>query len=100
MRLFQTYAAITALLSTSSVFAQDISSQPETIVVTATRIPTPEQQVASSITVVTAEDIAAKQLPSLPDVLKDVPGLNVVQSGGAGGQTSVFMRGKIGRAHV
>ncbi len=93
MRLFQTYAAIASLLSTSSVYAQDISSQPETIVVTATRVPTPRQQVANSITVVTADDIAAKQLPTLPDVLKDVPGLNVVQSGGPGGQTSVFMRG-------
>ena len=29
----------------------------------------------------------------MPDVLQDVPGLNVVQTGGAGGTTSVFMRG-------
>jgi outer membrane receptor protein involved in Fe transport len=66
---------------------------PDTIVVTATRIPTPEDQVASSITVVTADDIAARQLQTLPDVLKEVPGLNLVQTGGPGGQTSVFMRG-------
>jgi vitamin B12 transporter len=66
---------------------------PDTVVVTATRIPTPEEQIASSITVVTADDIAARQLQSLPDVLKDVPGLNLVQTGGPGGQTSVFMRG-------
>jgi len=66
---------------------------PDTIVVTATRIPTPELKVASSITVVSADDIAARQLRSLPDVLKQVPGLNVVQTGGPGGQTSVFMRG-------
>jgi vitamin B12 transporter len=63
------------------------------IVVTATRIPTPELQVASSITVITAEQIQARQLQSLPAVLNDVPGLNVVQSGGPGAQTSVFMRG-------
>jgi vitamin B12 transporter len=69
------------------------SDLPDTIVVAATRIPTPEEQVASSITVVTANDIAARQLQSLPDVLKDVPGLNLVQTGGPGGQTSVFMRG-------
>jgi vitamin B12 transporter len=65
----------------------------EAVVVTATRIPTPEIQVASSMTVVTAEDIAARQERTLPDVLKDVPGLNVVQSGGPGAQSSVFMRG-------
>jgi vitamin B12 transporter len=67
--------------------------EPETIVVTATRIPTPELQVASSITVVTAEDIAARQVRTLPGLLEQVPGLNVVQTGGPGGQTSVFMRG-------
>jgi len=62
-------------------------------VVTATRIPTPELQIASSITVVTAEEIAARQIRTLPDLLKEVPGLHVVQSGGPGGLTSVFMRG-------
>jgi vitamin B12 transporter len=66
---------------------------PDAVVVTATRIPTPESQVASSVTVITADDIAAMQTPTLPDVLKLVPGLNVVQTGGVGGQTSLFMRG-------
>jgi vitamin B12 transporter len=66
---------------------------PDTIVVTATRIPTPEIQVASSITVMTADDIAARQLKTLPDLLQQIPGINVVQSGGPGSQTSVFMRG-------
>jgi vitamin B12 transporter len=65
----------------------------ETLVVTATRIPTPELDVASSITVITADDIAARQVRTLSDLLKDVPGLNLVQTGGPGGQTSVFMRG-------
>jgi vitamin B12 transporter len=66
---------------------------PDTVVVTATRIPTPEAQVASSISVVTADEIAERQMQTLPDLLKEVPGLNVVQTGGPGGQTSVFMRG-------
>jgi vitamin B12 transporter len=67
--------------------------QPETVVVTATRLPTPELQVGSSITVVSADDIASRKIQTLPDLLKQVPGLNVVQTGGPGGQTSVFMRG-------
>jgi vitamin B12 transporter len=66
---------------------------PDTVVVTATRVPTPELQLANSITVVSAEDIAARQIQTLPDLLKQVPGLNLVQTGGPGGQTSVFMRG-------
>src|SRR5580700_11961075 len=63
------------------------------VIVTATRIPTPELQVASSVTVITEQQIAAMQATTLPDVLKYVPGLNLVQSGGPGGQTSIFMRG-------
>jgi vitamin B12 transporter len=65
----------------------------ETLVVAATRIPTPELDVASSITVISADEIAARQVRTLPDLLKQVPGLNLVQTGGSGGQTSVFMRG-------
>jgi vitamin B12 transporter len=66
---------------------------PQTVVVSATRIATPIGQVGSSVTVITAADIAAQQLRTVSDVLKLVPGLNVVQEGGPGGQTSIFMRG-------
>jgi vitamin B12 transporter len=65
----------------------------ENVVITATRLPTPEPQLASSVTVVTAEDIAARQERTFSELLKDIPGLNVVQEGGPGGLTSVFMRG-------
>jgi vitamin B12 transporter len=84
-------AALTAA-ALANVAVADPSSI-DTVVVTATRIPTPESQIASSITVVSADDIAAMQTQTLPDVLKIVPGLNVVQAGGVGGQTSIFMRG-------
>jgi vitamin B12 transporter len=90
--LFVVAACIPAFACTAAA-AAGIEDDPDTIVVTATRIATPELQVASSISVVTADDIAAKQFQSLPDVLEQVPGLNVVQTGGIGGQTSVFMRG-------
>ena len=83
---------VSNLLAANAV-AQTTDLDTETVVVTATRTPTPEAQVASSITVVTAADIAAKQAQTLPDALQDVPGLNVVQSGGPGEQTSIFMRG-------
>lgn len=82
---------LVALTAASSALADD--NNPESVVVTATRIPTPTSQVASSITVITAADIALKDLQTLPDALQNVPGLNIVQTGGPGGQTSVFMRG-------
>jgi len=56
-------------------------------------VATPGEQVASSVTVVTAQDIETEQRRTLPDVLNTVPGINVVQTGGPGGLTSVFMRG-------
>ncbi len=45
------------------------------------------------MTVVTAADIAAQDQRTLPEVLQNVPGLNVLQTGGPGGLTQVFMRG-------
>ena len=65
----------------------------EEIVVSATRIETPVNQIGSSVTIITDEEIETNQQRSLPDVLKTVPGLNIVQTGGPGGKTSVFMRG-------
>ncbi len=63
------------------------------VVVSPTLIPTPANQTASAVTVITAADIERDQRRTVPDVLRAVPGLNVVQVGGVGGQTSVFMRG-------
>jgi vitamin B12 transporter len=68
-------------------------AQTEEIVVSATRIETPINQIGSSVTVITDEEIARNQQRTLPDVLRTVPGLNIVQTGGPGGKTSVFMRG-------
>src|SRR5256885_1010116 len=87
-----TYAAFPALSDTGLDRASDADAL-RTIVVTATRIPTPELDVASSVSVVTAEDIAAREERTFAAVLKDIPGLNVVQHGGPGAETSVFMRG-------
>ena len=65
----------------------------EEVVVTATRVPTPTEEVGSSITVITAKDIEAKGYTTVKDVLKGTPGLDVVSCGGPGQMTSVFMRG-------
>ena len=94
LKIFGT-TSLLALAAATSAFGQTAPEAPTVgaVVVTATRIPTPKLKVADSITVITAKDIAAKQEQTLPDVLKDVPGLNVVQTGGPGGATSVFMRG-------
>ena len=86
------YAFVALILAAAGATAEP-EEGPETIVVTATRIPTPLSEVASSMSVVSADDIAARQIQNLPDLLQQVPGLNVIQTGGPGSQTSVFMRG-------
>ena len=63
------------------------------IIISATGIPTPADRIANTVTLITAEDIQRGQYRSLPDALATVPGLNVVQTGGAGGLTSIFTRG-------
>jgi len=81
------------LLSTAAIALAAPALADEAVLVSATRVATPVSQIASSVTLVTAADIERRQDRSLPDVLREVPGLNIVQTGGAGGQTSVFMRG-------
>ncbi len=63
------------------------------ISVAATGVPTPTAQIGSSVTVLTARTLEQQQRRTVPDALQQVPGLNVVQTGGPGGQTSVFIRG-------
>ncbi|MCH8882483.1 MAG: TonB-dependent receptor [SAR324 cluster bacterium] len=65
----------------------------EEVVVTATRVETPLKELASSVTVITAEEIEERQATELVEVLRGTPGLDVVQPGGAGSLTSVFIRG-------
>jgi vitamin B12 transporter len=77
--------------------AQDAASsqmaESEGVVVSATLIETPVNEIGSSVTVITDKEIERDQKRTLPDVLRTVPGLNIVQTGGPGGKTSVFMRG-------
>jgi vitamin B12 transporter len=81
------------VICVSAAEAPDTPESVEPVIVSATRLPTPELEVASSVTLITAVDIAIRQERSLPDILKDVPGLNIVRTGGPGGQTAIFMRG-------
>ena len=83
--------ALGLLASTSAGFAQ--TELPPIDVVSPTGIPTPIGQVANSVTVITGEELQRDQRRTVPDALSTVPGLNIVQTGGPGGVTSVFLRG-------
>jgi vitamin B12 transporter len=63
------------------------------LVVTATRLPTPPDQVVSSVTTISGEDIRARGIHFVQDALREVPGAAVVQVGSYGGVSSLFLRG-------
>jgi vitamin B12 transporter len=63
------------------------------LVVTATRTEVPLNQLTTSLTVITAEEIRERQAELVSEVLRDVAGVNVVQTGSMGTATSVFIRG-------
>ena len=81
--------------------AQDAASSPlpraeaetEEIVVSATRIPIPEDESPASVSVITAQDFETKQTRRVADALREVPGLSIVQTGTPGQLTSLFTRG-------
>jgi len=68
-------------------------------VVTATRVPTPAERLPAATTVIDRATIESRGYTTLPQALASVPGIAVVPAGGAGQQTSVFVRGSNSR-HV
>jgi len=70
-----------------------VSAVNETLVVSASQIDQPLSRTADSVTVITAEELAARQITSLGDALTTVPGFTVARSGGPGTLTSLFPRG-------
>ncbi len=74
---------------------QNIVLEPEwvrqSIVVTATGTPTPQAQVSASVTTIPATDFVNQVDPV--DPLRQVAGLDVVQTGQNVGATSIFIRG-------
>ena len=63
------------------------------IIVTATRIETPAEEITKSVTVITREQIETQQLGTVEQALRQVPGMAVVRTGSVGSVTSIFLRG-------
>jgi vitamin B12 transporter len=63
------------------------------VVVSAEAGPEPAASLGSAATVIDAAEIAASKATTVLDLLRTVPGLDVVQSGGPGTVTSLFLRG-------
>jgi vitamin B12 transporter len=100
-------AALILLCSLYSALAQGQNANPgasdtnnaaqgsalEPIVITATRTAQPLDRTGSSMSVISADDLATQQLAFVSDALAQTPGLSVTREGGPGQLTSVFIRG-------
>jgi vitamin B12 transporter len=81
---------LAACLIPAAALAQ---TQAPDIVVTATRVPTLIEQIPAGVTVIDRASLDANGVTTLAQALAAVPGMHVVQSGGDGGNSSLFIRG-------
>jgi vitamin B12 transporter len=100
MRRIQAAMLLCAMLlatGLSLAFADDttpiVSTPLPDMVVTATRIPTAIENIPAGVSVVDRATMETRDYNTLVDALSALPGLRVVQSGGPGGNASVFIRG-------
>mgnify|MGYP006288358207 CR=1 FL=1 len=70
---------------------ETVAMQP--VVVTATRTETDLNKIGSATTVITAAELERLRVDTVLEALRSVPGVNVVQNGPPGQNTSVFIRG-------
>jgi outer membrane cobalamin receptor len=71
----------------------ELATASDRVVVTATRAALPIEESGVAADVFTAKDFEPVHGAFVQNLLRDVPGLNVVQTGSNGGLTSVFARG-------
>lgn len=70
-----------------------LASISDRVLVTAAGTPVAIEEAGVAATVFTKRDLEARQFPFVEDLLRDVPGLAIVQTGRNGGLTSLFARG-------
>ena len=88
---------VTLLVSlVPGVGAQDRSEpspRVDPVVVTATKVETPAERLGSAVTVITEEEMRAQNIMRVEDVLRAVPGVEVIRQGGPGKLVNVTIRG-------
>jgi vitamin B12 transporter len=92
---FAAAVVLFAALDATPLLAQeprDTVALPE-VVVTATRYPVAPESVSATLTVLHGDEIRSQGLRFVGDALRQIPGVQVVQGGGFGAATSLFMRG-------
>lgn len=85
---------LAAALLPTAAFAQQLTIPVNpTMVVTANRVEQPASTVLAPVMVIERAEIEARQVQSLPDLLKTLPGVQITTLGGRGHVSSLFIRG-------
>lgn len=89
---------VTGIFLSFEAGAADVASERrvyelEEIVVSATRVETPRQEVAANITVITRDDIKKMPVSNTAEVLQHIPGIYVEFNGGLGSQAVAAIQG-------
>ena len=94
MRRFVYVLGLAFLGATPPASAQQPPSvEIEGLIVTGTSVPRARAQMGSSVTVIDGDELRARNVSTVLDALREVPGLAVVRGGSFGAIGSVFMRG-------
>ena len=83
----------TSLSGSNNRVVLSIAGLAEKVVVSATRGETSVEQAGVAANIVTADDLKQRQFPFVLDILREMPGTQIVKTGRYGGTTSVFTRG-------
>ncbi len=70
-----------------------LSAVSESVIVSASQMDVPLSLVADSASVMSGRDLAARQIETVADALRLVPGVEIARNGGRGSVTSMFARG-------
>ena len=84
---------------TTALSMPTIAEEQSPIIVTATRTAQTADDSLASVTVITEEQIAQQQVNDLRELLSSISGIDMINNGGIGKATSMFMRGT-GSSHV
>jgi vitamin B12 transporter len=86
-------ATLLVLLAPAALRGQAVPPQSESVVVTATLSPEEERDVGSATTVISRRQIESRGATSVLEIVRSVPGVDVVRQGSDGSLTSLFLRG-------
>jgi vitamin B12 transporter len=86
-------STLSTALAADTAADTDTDAPTREIVVTATRVPTPVVDIPAGVSVIDRKTIEDRDYTTLTQALSAIPGVRVSQSGGPGGNASVFVRG-------